>query len=360
MHFFPLRRRQPDVETPADPEIPPELHAFEIIEEVPPPPPKAPIRLLLGFRQRWNAVPKFTRWFVVVLLLVNLSNALLATRLAETTVYPGSKVTADIRRTNSSFKALQVFRWIFAIPAGLLSAAGWVFFVGSLFDRTRRIQRKGICYCLSLGAVLGFGYLLAPVIGFLILYMWVVIEGPWHAHVWSQACQGWDIMALLDSSTTAASTLPLVANATVSLVGGSYMMQLLQHTDNPSRFDFIVANKTVFNATFDLDNITYDIDNTAYAVADRTWSYQVRPNLSFPSLNLNLRDPSIPFNRSIDALPSADLILQTPNSTLPILQTITTNPNDDTELKVCGTNHPTFQIALGLILIKQYQYSITY
>jgi hypothetical protein len=111
-------------------------------------------------------------------------------------------------------------------------------------------------------------------------------------------------------------------------------------------------------------NLTYTIPATDSQ--NITASYVTSPNLAFPSLNLSLADTSIPWVRPGAYKcwpPAANLVesIAPSGESLNVLRTITLKPGDCTQMEICGTGTNTpaaFQIALGVISIEQFRYSL--
>ena len=134
----------------------------------------------------------------------------------------------------------------------------------------------------------------------------------------------------------------------------------------PSKNSYDVYNFSVterVNHIPPLSTITYNSASTTYSINNRTaGSYLLDPNLSFPTLGLELYDPSIPFTTNGSHPPAANLIRHNGSHVSNVLNTVTLSPHDCTQLKVCGmTSDGTeedFQIALGVVMMEQFVYSV--
>jgi len=258
-------------------------------------------------------------------------------------VYPGSKPAAML---NKNWTAYIIFKWI----AGLLTVPA-TFALAPVVLWPILILGESCLLLYLWGAISTWGF-------------WVSwpMEYIWHKAVWNGACQGWNITAILQGEACInyidTSSAFLVANATISLLRGSYTMNLaLQNTSNT----FDVYNLYVvdtFGYTPPLFNISYNVTNTSFSINNIVASYNMTPNLSFPSLGLELRDPSIPFSTDGYHPPAANLVLH--NGTR-VLNTVTLSPSDCTQLKVCGMSGETeeaFEIVLGVVMMEQFVYSV--
>ena len=190
------------------------------------------------------------------------------------------------------------------------------------------------------------------------------VELSWNKSVWRNACtsDAWNITTVLStvSYKNYNTQVPLVGVAYVSIKNaGNYSMQLLQHQDQLDLYNFYVLN--TFNYTPPLHNITYNTTsraNTTYTTNNITSRYIVDPNLSFPSLDVALYNPSIPFQLPCYS-PSAFLIHAGGSATTNlVLDTVTSWPSDCTQFKLCGNadQRGDFQIALGVVMIQQFLY----
>jgi hypothetical protein len=197
-----------------------------------------------------------------------------------------------------------------------------------------------------------------------------LVESIWQNAVWNDACQGWDITAVLQGigSVSTSNLGPLstynVGLATIFLAsGGNHTMQLALQSIGKwyDRYTFNVTEQ--FNHIPPLSNITYNSTAMTYSISNHTASsYLLDPNLSFPSLGLELYDPSIPFKTNGAHPPAANLIRHNGTYVFKVLNTVTLSPNDCTLLKVCGMTRDgteeDFQIALGIVMMEQFVYSV--
>jgi hypothetical protein len=176
--------------------------------------------------------------------------------------------------------------------------------------------------------------------------IWVsaLIDFIWQNVVWDNACHGWDLMAVLEgigSVDILGVSAYGVGLATIVLAsGGSYTMQLfLQPSDNSwdnHNYDIYQFNVTEqVNHIPPLSNITYDAKTTTYSTNDSTVvSYSLDPNLSFPSLGVELNNQLIPFATNGSHPPAANLVLHNGSHVWNVLSTVTLSPSNCALLKV--------------------------
>jgi hypothetical protein len=187
----------------------------------------------------------------------------------------------------------------------------------------------------------------------------------WHKIAWSHVCDGWEVDAVLTGvdfgaySQLDAPNTTLVGSAAITIGQGGYTMQLFQNAVRHNFFTFNVSDTLGFEPP--LSTIWYDMIATTYTVANVTMSFDMTPNLSFPSLNLQLADPSIPFvHGDLSYPPSANLIYSNGTSASRVLRTELLNYPHCTQLKVCAMQGSTgtFQIALGVVMIEQFSAAV--
>jgi hypothetical protein len=205
--------------------------------------------------------------------------------------------------------------------------------------------------------------IVVPALAFAPFYAAVIIRGKWGDVAWTDACNGWDITAVVQGVRWAdfRDDLLFVGNSTVVVVGqGNFTIQLHRNYQDGNLYYFYVTDTHHFTPPY--TNFTYNTANTTYTVANVTTSYNEVPNLSFPSLALELRDPSIPFHRTDDNAypPSADLVHRNGTQLSNVLSTSVLRVSDCTSLKVCGMQDTigAFQIALGVVMIEQFKASV--
>ena len=327
------------------PSLPPNLQEFEVIYE------KQPSFLT---RCRGSLYDKWT----IAAMFFDLICAGYQAVDSYANIYPGSKFAANILLNNSTWKAWEAFYWIFVICATVCN-------IMLLFtDWYKRLWRLG--QKLRSGCLICIWFGLLPLLTFLALsgaiWMTYLIRSLWKGNAWNNACQGWDITAVVTGVKTLPGnySFPLLATATVSAAQGSFTLRLLRQNTNYQQFTLAVYSsypKMQFLPTY--SNISYNTLDLSYSASNISASYIYSPNLAFPSLSLKLRDPSIPFTRPDrkDYPPSADLIRQNGSAISNILQTVMTSPADCITLKVCGSRQylAEFQVALGVVMIEQFK-----
>jgi len=268
-------------------------------------------------------------------------------------VFPGSKVAQNLSSSGGvAFTWFFYFFCFFTVnltcPASMcLLTAGFTAF-NKAFDKccVCLIGLPWFALCLGLGTwQLWFNWVAAPT---------------WSAAVYQNACQSpdWDSYALLEGVKweDVTSSLPFVGTATVIYSTGNYTMQLQRNETNHAIYYFYPIDQNNLSPIY--HNITYNTVNHTFAIDNVASNYSVEPNLAFPSLNLALEDPSIPFGDDCD-IPSANLIYSNKSITSRVLDTVNTSPDTCTLLKVCGNmkSHREFEIALGVVMIKQWLYA---
>lgn len=335
--------------------LPPQLQEFEVEYDTRPP-------FRTRFRQAIQPGRRTTKWVIAAVCLDLICAGYQAVD-SYSDIYPGSELAAHILRNTSTWGAWFAFYWIFTIFACICN-------VSLLFtDQWKWFWR--------LSEKLKFGWLIRVwrmvlvlvVIGLIFGPIWVtyLIRGLWSNSVWNSACSGWDITAVIQAVSYYqwASHPSVIATATISAAQGSFIMKLM-----PQNFDnnyeqytvraFSNVNQPGFNPAF--ANISYNTISHAYNGSNITASYVTSPNLAFPALDLELRDPSIPFTRpNMNTYPpSADLIYRNGSTEANVLQTVMTSPTTCTTLKVCGTQNylKDFQIALGVVMIEQFKVGV--
>lgn len=263
-------------------------------------------------------------------------------------VYLGSKLAANIQTNSHIEAAFEAFKWIFIIISVFVN---WEFVAEVL------IELADVNFCL----IFLVFYPLAG-LGAIGVWLFPFVENSWQENVWLNACKNWDINAVVQGESfdcwpnCNASSI-IVGVAIVLLAHGNYTMQLQYTRESENFYDFAV-NQT-YNFTPLLSNIAYNFANATYSISDIITSYVESPNLAFPALNLELRDPSIPFFH-LCYPPSANLIRCNRSVESNVLMTVTLNADDTTELRVYGMQDGSedFQIALGIVTIAQFKYSV--
>jgi hypothetical protein len=201
-----------------------------------------------------------------------------------------------------------------------------------------------------------------PALAFAPFYAAVIIRGAWGDVAWANACTGWDITAVVQGVRWRdfRDDLLIVAISTVVVQQGNFTIQLHRNYQDGNLYDFYITDTHHFSPPY--INFTYNTANTTYTIANITYSYNEIPILSFPSLGLELRDPSIPFHRGDDPAypPSANLVHRNGTQLSNVLSTSVLRVSDCTNLKVCGMQNMigAFQIALGVIMIEQFKASL--
>lgn len=327
------------------------------VEIIPPPP------FSERLRNRFNAsyfrsVVDFCKargCIIGIMIILEIGFVLFNYYYSYQSVYPGSKVAANINRTRSSGTAFEVFKWMICSASvaltGSLAVLLLIFgarLVDKIFPRWVIVPFATfwVPLCVFLGTwQVWISFLLVPV---------------WTDHVYSTACHGWDMSANLQgvSWDNQFKSLPHVGTAMVVLAHGNYSMHLERDEIDHDVYYFYPAD--TFNYTPPFSNITYNFANAIYTIDNVTTHFTLKPNLQFPSLDLVLHDMSIPFESTYGP-PNADLVYHNGSIQTNVFNTVTTKANDCTQLRACGMLNPNgaFDIAMGVVMIQQYSYSIS-
>jgi hypothetical protein len=354
MHFGRRRALPPDSENLADSSIDgshwTNLQPFEVILD------SYPTRLQKSVCQsmggRLHAIkPWPLQWRVIMTTIcLNLICAAYQSVDSYSQVYPDSKIAANILLNNHTKSAWTAFYWIFAICAVgfnmsiiILLPFGWF---------RSRWQCPFLCLLI----------IVVPALVFAPFYAAVIIRDIWGDVAWTNACNGWDITAVVQGVRWAdfRDDLIFVGMSTVVVGQGNFTTRLHRNSQDDNLYDFYITEAHHFTPPY--TNFTYNTANTTYTIANVTTSYTEVPNLSFPSLGLELLDPSIPFHRNDDNTypPSANLVYRNGTLLSNVLSTSVLRVGDCTSLKVCGMQGliGAFQIALGVVMIEQFKASV--
>lgn len=271
-------------------------------------------------------------------------------------VFPGSTVANNL--SGGGGTAFTVFQWMICWCSGGLTAPAGIYLAVIGIKGVAEGLGDGIGTCIACIIAL-------PWIGICLFLgtwqMWIYWLGTavWSNSVWNNACNGWDGYALLQGIQWAdvSSSLPYVGTATLFLAAGQYTMQLERNNQFHNIYYFY--NLNLGNVTPTYDNITYNILNNTFTINNRTSHFNGGTNLAFPTLDLVLKDTSIPFGGDC-GFPNANLIYQNGSTSLNVLNTVNTASSDCTELKVCANMEPRgdFEIAMGMVMIEQYLYGV--
>ena len=294
---------------------------------------------------------------VSVVLLPDIIFGTYAYYINYTKVYPGTKAAFNVSKNKATGTVFQLFYWTVASLA-----SSYNFFL--IWLALKQLKDLALCVCLL--------FLPALALGTLTLWIRPLIENGWHSRVWENGCQGWDfhaILATVDLSSVGTTFPTHVGNITIFMANLNLTMQLIHQPLNPYIFDMVTTSNTSINSF--LPYVSYNIKNLTYTIPSTdskniTSFYVTSPNLAFPSLNLSLADPSIPWVRPNAYTcwpPAANLFETTASSgeSSNVLRTITLKPGDCTQMEICGSGIKTpigFQIALGVISIEQFRSSL--
>ena len=357
--------KDPEIELGQSSQIQSPLQSYEVVI-TPSPSFHSRVRKSLQPR-RWFPSVITAKTKIIVMVAFNVIWAVYVTVDAYATIHPGSKIAANISVNTSTSNTFDSFLWIFAFFAVIVNlfvasvwvdwAWNWGLRVLRMDDIWRETSRFDPVAC--------FGFWIV-VIALITTPGWAteVVRISWQKIAWSHVCDGWEVDAVLTGVDFGAYFLDspnttLVGSAAITIGQGGYTMQLFQDAILHNFFTFNVSDTLGFEPP--LSTIWYDMIATTYTVANVTTSFDMTPNLSFPSLNLQLADPSIPFvHGDLSYPPSANLIYSNGTSDSRLLRTELLKYQHCTQLKVCGMQGSTgtFQIALGVVMIEQFSAAV--
>src|SRR5271155_4201473 len=283
------RFKDPEIELGHSSQIQSPLQSYEVVIT---PSPSFHIRVRKSLQpRRWFPSVITAKTKIIVLVALNVIWAVYAAVDAYATIYPGSKIAANISVNTSTSNTFDSFLWIFGCSAAFVNifvasvwVVDWVLRVLRIDDISSRFA--GVA-CFGLWIV---------VISLLSTPSWAtwVVRISWQKIAWSHVCDGWEVDAVLTGVDFGAYSLDspntTVGSAAITIGQGGYTMQLFQDAVRHNFLTFNVTDTLGFEPP--LSTIWYDMIATTYTVANVTTSFDMTPNLSFPSLNLQLADPS--------------------------------------------------------------------
>jgi hypothetical protein len=336
-----------------------QLQSFEVVLDPPP-----------SFRQRvqeckrvisrgFQAIDKI---FILILILNLTGVGIYQTINSYTRVYPGSNVT---RLINGSWLGWTMGYWTLAVIAILIN----FLFIGRAVDyiyhlfRFHVILPRGPRVQTFLHMFLLFGVAMPLAVG----PAWIsfCVVPVWKNIAWDRVCRDWDMTVTLQGATWSqfqSNFTVVVGLALIQMRSSNYTMALFRNPAVPEFFAFQVVS--TYNTVPPLSGISYNmtVNETSYTINNVSTPFDLVPNLSFPSLDVFLRNPKILFVQPDNPTypPSADLIRNS-STTTNVLTTQLQNPKTCTELRVCGMEDQsgTFQIALGVVMIQQLNVSVS-
>jgi hypothetical protein len=290
-------------------------------------------------------------------------------------VYPASKTASII---NSSSGWFIMGRWAFAamslVPNSIVTL--------KLFLLLPRKLPKWMSAPIKWSILLAW----VSICGWLCTWgLWLTwpLGELWHKAVWNNACDSWDITAVLDGITYpdfVGNSTPLVGFASVSRASGNYTMAMVRMNSSVGEY-YQLKLTGVEGYSPPFSKITYNPTNATYTINGTTTKFSISPSLAFPSLNVETLDPTIPFLwrppmenlaycifNDLDGHPSLEaneslgsLSGYPPGRTCSrFLETVTLKPHNCTQLKVCGMmdEGENFQIPLGFIMVQHLFFSM--
>lgn len=279
-------------------------------------------------------------------------------------LFPGSKIAANILLNGHTNGAWNAFFWLLAVAASIfnmLAVTISMAWLNNKFGLVGRMERLVKYDCLKVMLYLFLFLIVLPTLVIGPLWITFALRYAWQAIAWENVCADWDYTVLLDGVNWV-DFLPHQSNvgtATILATQGNFTIQLLHDVQSIDIYTFNVSNS--FNMTPAFSSIIYNLTSLTYTIANVTNFFNMTPNLSFPSLNVNIRDPSIPFIRTDQSYPpSADLIHRNGTAVSKVLSTMMLDFPDCVEMKACGMQDRTgaFQIVLGVVMIEQFKASL--
>jgi hypothetical protein len=198
-------------------------------------------------------------------------------------VHPGSKIAANINTGSKVASNIitgpteygntttggAAFRVIYFILALVLTVFNFILVSNRYFINGEFDDLRWPWFLLPCGAVVALG-------GISVMF-WAMfaVRIPWQNHVFANACEGWQVMALLNGITWAdlgKHTTPFLGNATVHVLNESYTMQLTRNSDNDNIYHFHLGGSTSGSTTPSVTTIVYDVGNalTQYQILQLT------------------------------------------------------------------------------------------
>jgi hypothetical protein len=360
MPLWPLPSRNRDKESDVALESAPELQQYEI--ELDPPTPLL-VYLTTAITGRLG-VSTWTihRQKVVIAVCLNFVCAIYQSVDLYKDTFPGSKVAANILRSDSSLAAWYGYFWVLAIAATVANFWCAPEFIHWFTLKSRMYWWGPRMCCMSVPLMWLASYaaycLILPTL--FLGPMWIVfaLRYIWGPLAWTHGCSGWDYTITINVNVDLFYSAPLnfLGNVTVAGTDSNYTMSLFQFNSTPWGSNEYLFNITeAVNIAPAIASIAYNMTSSTYTIASSTSPFTVMPNLQFPTLDISQRDPSIPFLRPDQGgyPPSADLVSK--NGTR-LLHTVTENFPGLSELLACGMEADTgaFQIALGVVAIEQW------
>lgn len=362
MRFW--KRAPPHKDTESEPDLrsPTFLDQFEIEFESPP----SFLTRLKELCRKYKTTLNLSRQAKIYIIAILLDLGCAAYQAVDSylKLFPGSKIAANILLNSHTTIAWDFFFWIIAIITSIfnfLAVIIWATWLNNRFAIEAKVERFLRSECL---AALVFLFVRLAVLPALIIGpFWVTfaLRWAWQAIAWNHECSGWDYTILLNGINwyIFGSNQTFVGTATILAAHGNLTMELFHDVLTKDVYTFNVTNS--FNITPVFSSIMYNLTSLTYTIANVTTLFDMTPNLSFPTLNISMQDPSIPFLRTDPSYPpSADLVYRNGTAVSNLLSTYMLNFPGCTELKACGMQDQTgaFQIVLGVVMIEQFKAAV--
>jgi hypothetical protein len=263
-------------------------------------------------------------------------------------IYPGSKVAYDVFRNQSTGIAFQYFYWFTACLTSFIAAALVVAALAGLAE-----AGCDNCCGTCIGILLVLFILTIP------YWLRFPIFNSMYEKAYQTTCNDWDVRAVINSINYSPYVWSLpshILNITLVTNATLFTLDVFRRPLSPLIYDMVLTNDT---SQF-YSNITYDIENSIITSTGLNISYITTPNLDFPSLNLSLVNPGIPWTRP-DYYTCWPPAINLAHQSQKVLQTVTLDPSDCSTMLVCGSagnELKNFQTALGLAAVTHFHYSL--
>src|SRR5271156_727890 len=282
---------------------PPALSSFDHVDESPIDPTTHP-RFATKLR---NTLKRHScdLCFLLFIILFNVGLAFYIYFWCEATIFSGSKITALVSHRNTII-AFYGFFWI-AGPLSLIFTFPYVFLAfPRLSPWILRLLPRWMCMVIMIIT------LLVSTAGVWCPYPILFV---WHRDAFQNGCEGWDFKALIHTANyrNVNNSLPVVGTATIVSAQSNYTITLIQNQDDTNVYSFSVNTSSkvsppipsiLINATE--ETCTYNNITSKYSIplTGPQPGTTVGP-LSFPTLDLEARDPTIPLFPPVNPFYSA-------------------------------------------------------
>src|SRR5277367_2629267 len=219
------RPKDSEIELGHSAQMPSPLDSYQVVID---PSPPFHIRVRNSIRTRYASIDRAEKK-IIVMITLNIICVVYQAFDSYATLYPGSKVAANILLNDNTNHAWMAFFWLFAIfasAANLVAVPIWVAWAARLL-RIDRIRTRKYLFCLV--GLFGIGIVVPSLI---LAPFWVtfVVRIIWQRIAWSRVCDGWQVDAVLTGVNyyTYYPNITLVGSAAITIGQGGYTMQLFR------------------------------------------------------------------------------------------------------------------------------------